>query len=89
MESLVAAYAEILGTIRFNLEESARIALDRISITGRLTALARGIVAASRASMVAAADSTDTTLTGWSAPADASSPGAAGSPQENALSASK
>lgn len=67
MDSLVAAYAEILGTIRFNLEESARIALDRISITGRLTALARGIVAASRASMVAAADSTDTALRGATA----------------------
>lgn len=67
MGSLAASYAEILSTIRFNLEESARVTQDRISITGRLTALAQKIVATVRASMVAAADRTDTALRGATA----------------------
>lgn len=67
LDSLVAAYAEILGTIRFNLEEAARVTDDRIHVTGRLTALTRGLVAVVRASIANAADRTDTALRGAAA----------------------
>ena len=64
MVRLVALYGEILDTIRFNLEESARVAQDRIAISGRLTVLTRGLVAAVRSSISAAADRTDIALRG-------------------------
>lgn len=67
MESLAAAYAERLRSIRFNLEESARVTQDRISLTGRLTALTRNILVAAREVMAAAADRTDTALRGATA----------------------
>ncbi|MCC8194157.1 MAG: hypothetical protein LIP28_05890 [Deltaproteobacteria bacterium] len=64
MERLAAAFGDTLSTIRFNLEESARVTEDRTAVTGRLTALTRGIVATVRSDMAAAADRTDTALRG-------------------------
>ena len=64
LDTLVTAYAELLGTIRFNLEETARVTLDRAQVTGRLTALTRKIVAIASSSIGAAADRTDTALRG-------------------------
>ena len=64
MIRLAASYGEILRTIRFNLEESARLAQDRATVTSRLTILTRSIVTAIRSSMSAAADRTDTALRG-------------------------
>ena len=64
MARLASSYSVILQAIRFNLEESARVTQDRIAISGRLTILTRGLVAAVRSSMSAAADRTDTALRG-------------------------
>lgn len=67
LETLVTAYAESLGTIRFNLEENARVTDDTTTITGNLTALTRGLVAVVRNGIGAAADRTDTALRGAAA----------------------
>lgn len=67
LEQLVDEYADLLGAIRFNLEESARVTADREATTGRLTALTRNLVSEVRDSIAAAAARTDTALRGAAA----------------------
>lgn len=64
LDTLVATYDELLGTIRYNLEETARVTEDRVQITGSLTALTRRLVAIASSSIDAAANKTDTLLRG-------------------------
>lgn len=48
METSVAVYREIMGLLRFNLEEVERLGLGREDIIGRLAAATRGIVVLAR-----------------------------------------
>lgn len=45
METSVASYREIMGLLRFNLEEVERLGMDRENIIGRLAGATRGVVA--------------------------------------------
>ena len=67
MERLVGVFADSLSAIRFNLEESARVTMDRTETTSRLLSLTRGILAVARDSIADAADRTDTALRGATA----------------------
>ncbi|MDL2209807.1 hypothetical protein LJC26_03270 [Desulfovibrio sp. OttesenSCG-928-O18] len=64
MESLAATFREIMGQMRFNLEEGSRLTGDRTEITENLTMLTRGLVAQVRANMELAATRADTALAG-------------------------
>ena len=67
LETLVESYAGILNTIRFNLEESARVTSDRVEVSGKLAVLTRKLVLTIETGMAAVADRTDTALRGATA----------------------
>lgn len=64
MESLTATFREIMGLMRFTLEESARLTDGKAETTERLGALTRGLVTRVRANMELAATRADTALAG-------------------------